>query len=95
MLRRLPLKDWVAAISVGVVGGEVLLDLDYAEDSNADVDMNVIMTGSGRLVELQATGETRAFTKSELDQLIAAAQPAIQQLVALQRSVVGLDLTGE
>jgi ribonuclease PH len=91
-IRRLPLKDWVAAISVGVVGGEVLLDLDYAEDSNADVDMNVVMTGAGQLVEVQATGEARAFSREELGKLMDAARPAIEQLVELQKSVVGIDL---
>lgn len=94
-LRRLPLKDFVAAISVGIVGGEVLLDLDYAEDSSADVDMNVIMTGAGSLVELQATGEARAFSRAELDQLMDAARPAIESLVALQKSILGLELTGK
>jgi len=95
VIRHMPLRDYVAAISVGIVGSEVLLDLDYSEDSNADVDMNVVMTGSGNLVELQATGEERAFSREELDKLVDAAQPAIDSLVNLQKSVLGLELPGK
>ena len=91
-LRRVPLKDYIAAISVGIVGGEILLDLDYAEDSNAEVDMNVVMTGAGKLVEVQATAEGRAFSHDELNNLIAVARPAIQKLQELQRSILKLDL---
>ena len=94
-LRQMPLRDYVAAISVGIVGGEVLLDLDYAEDSNADVDMNVVMTGSGDLVELQATGEARAFSREELNMLVDAARPAIGDLMGLQRSILNLELPGK
>ncbi|MFB3920465.1 MAG: ribonuclease PH [Terriglobia bacterium] len=90
--RRVPLKDYLVAISVGIVGGEILLDLDYAEDSNAEVDMNVVMTGSGKLVEVQATAEGRAFTPEELNQLLAVARPAIQKLVEIQRSILKIDL---
>jgi len=92
VLSRLPLKECVAAISVGVVGSEVLLDLDYAEDSNAEVDMNIVMTGSGRLVEVQATAEQQAFSRKDLDRMIDAAQPAIEKLVALQDSILKLKL---
>src|SRR5579862_902156 len=70
VLRRIPLKDYVAAISVGMVGREVLLDLDYIEDSNAEVDMNVVMTGSNQLVEVQATAEGHAFSLENLNQLV-------------------------
>ena len=91
-LRRLPLEDYIAAISVGIVGGEILLDLDYAEDSNAEVDMNVVMTGAGKLVEVQATAEGRAFSQDELNSLIAVARPAIQKLLELQRTILKLDL---
>lgn len=90
-LIRPPLKDYVAAISVGIVGGELLLDLDYAEDANAEVDMNVVMTGSGQLVEVQATAEGRPFTDDELNQLIAAARPGIENLLALQKSILQID----
>jgi ribonuclease PH len=89
---RLALKDYIAAISVGIVGGEVLLDLDYAEDSNAEVDMNVVMTGGGKLVEVQATAEGRAFSRDELHGLIDVARPAIEHLLALQKSVLKIEL---
>lgn len=90
-LRRVPLKDYVAATSVGIVGGEILLDLDYAEDSNAEVDMNVVMTSAGQLVEVQATAEGRAFSLEELNKLIEVARPAIQKLLASQRSILKLE----
>jgi len=79
-------------VSVGVVGGEALLDLVYAEDSNAEVDMNVVMTGSGQLVEVQATAEGKPFSASELNKLIEMARPGIQQLLAMQRSILKLEL---
>jgi len=88
VLKTNPLKDYLAAISVGIVGGEMLLDLSYGEDSSADVDMNVIMTGAGRLVEIQATAEAAPFTTDELGRLIDLARPAIQLLIALQKSVL-------
>ncbi len=94
VLGRIPLKDYVAAISVGIVGGEILLDLSYGEDSNAEVDMNVVMTGSGQLVEVQATAEGRAFSTDELQKLIAVARPAIQKLQAVQQSILKFDLPG-
>jgi ribonuclease PH len=87
-LKRSPLKDYVAAISVGIVGRETLLDLDYAEDSNAEVDMNVVMTGAGELVEIQATAEGKAFSTDQLNQLIKAARPGIQKLLAAQQAIV-------
>jgi ribonuclease PH len=91
-VRSMPLQDYVAAISVGIVGGEVLLDLDYAEDSSAEVDMNVVMTGSGKLVEAQATAEGRPFGLDELNNMIEVARPAIQKLLALQQSILKIDL---
>ena len=87
-IRTLPLKDYVAAISVGIVGGEILLDLSYAEDSSAEVDMNVVMTGSGQLVEVQATAEGHPFSTDNLSQLIALARPAIEKLVRIQESIL-------
>jgi ribonuclease PH len=75
----------VAAVSVGVVGGEPLLDLDYAEDSNADTDMNVVMTADGRLVEVQATAEQDPFSRELLDELLDLAAGGIETLVAAQR----------
>jgi len=90
-LKRNPLRDYVAAISVGIVGGETLLDLDYAEDSNAEVDMNVIMTGSGELVEIQATAEGKSFSTDQLNKLIEAARPGIQKLLGAQQSIVQIN----
>jgi ribonuclease PH len=74
----------VGAISVGIVGGEPLLDLDYGEDSTADVDMNVVMRGDGRLIEVQATAERNAYTREELDQLIDLATAGIEQIFDVQ-----------
>ena len=91
---KVPLTDYVAAISAGVVGGEILLDLDYAEDSHAGVDLNIAMTGSGRLVELQATAEGSPYSVDDLLRLIEAARPALQSLVSLQRSILQLDFPG-
>ena len=79
------LKGSVAAVSVGVVDGEALLDLDYAEDSSADTDMNVVMTGDGRLVEVQATAERDPFSRELLDRLLDLAARGIDELVAAQR----------
>ena len=89
-LKRMPLKDYVAAISAGIVGKEKLLDLDYGEDSNAEVDMNVVMTGGGRFVELQGTAEGEPFARAELDALIDLAERGIAELLRLQRQVLGL-----
>ena len=79
-----PIKDNVAAISVGIVRGEVCVDLNYREDSKADVDMNLIMTGHGQIVELQGTAEHKAFTREQLTQMLDAGQAACQELVGLQ-----------
>lgn len=84
-----PLRDSVAAVSVGVVDGQLLLDLDYSEDARAAVDMNVVMTGSGRLVEVQASGEMATFTEADLQALLSLARRGIEQLTALQRQVLG------
>jgi ribonuclease PH len=80
-LDRWPVREPVAAVSVGIVKGEPLLDLDYAEDSKADVDMNVVMTGSGKFLEVQGTGEARAFSAEELEQLLALARSGIEQIL--------------
>ena len=88
LIPRLPLKDFLAATSVGVVDGQVVLDLCYAEDSVAEVDMNVVMTGAGKYVEVQGTAEDAPFDRSQLDAMIAAASTGIQDLVALQRRLL-------
>jgi ribonuclease PH len=89
ILRTLPVQDFVAATSVGVVAGTPMLDLAYDEDSRADVDMNVVKTGDGRFVEVQGTAEGPPFERSALDDLLALADAGIQQLVELQRAVTG------
>ena len=83
------LRESVAAISVGVVEGEALLDLDYAEDSTAEVDMNVVMTGGGRLVEVQATAEQEPFSREQLDELLELAALGIERIAAAQEEAVG------
>ena len=85
-----PLCDFVAAVSVGIVGGAPLLDLDYAEDSGCDTDMNVVMTGSGGLVEVQGTAEGAPFLRRDLDAMLTLAEQGIAALVARQRSALGL-----
>ena len=85
-----PLRDFVAAVSVGVYQATPVLDLDYAEDSACDTDMNVVMTGSGGFVEVQGTAEGAPFTRTELDALLALAHSGIAQLVAKQKEALGL-----
>ena len=87
-LRANPLTDSVAAVSVGVVDGVCMLDLPYEEDSRADVDMNVVMTGSGRFVEVQGTAEGLPFTKGELDELLGLAEHGIAQLLDVQAAAL-------
>jgi ribonuclease PH len=84
-IKESPLADHVAAVSCGLVQGTACLDLDYAEDSTAEADANFVMTGTGDLVEVQATAEARTFTAGQLDELIALARAGIADLVALQR----------
>jgi len=86
-LRTMPLNDSVAAVSVGVVGGMPVLDLEYREDCVADVDMNVVMTGSGRIIEVQATAETTPFERPVLDQLLDLAETGIRQMTSAQLEV--------
>jgi ribonuclease PH len=83
-----PLRDSIAAVSVGMVDGRALLDLPYAEDSRAESDMNVVMTGQGRLVEVQATAEGQTFSREELDALLDLADGGIRQLTAAQEAAV-------
>ncbi len=87
-IARLPLRDLVAAVSVGLVDSRVLLDLAYTEDSRAEVDMNVIRTGDGRFVELQGTAETEPFSRAQMNELIAAAEAGIEQLLAIQIAAI-------
>lgn len=85
LLPGLPIRDCVAAVSVGVVGGTAVLDLDYQEDSSAEVDMNVVMTGAGEFVEIQGTAEQVPFGRERLRELLTLAEAGIARLVALQR----------
>jgi ribonuclease PH len=85
-LTAVPIKDFVAAISVGVVDGEVLLDLNYEEDSRADVDMNFVMTAGNKIVELQATAEHHVFDDAQLAKMIGLARQGIHQLIAKQQT---------
>jgi ribonuclease PH len=84
-----PLADFVAAVSVGMVQGVALLDLDYAEDSGCETDMNVVMTGSGGLVEVQGTAEGKPFSRAQLDAMVDLASSGIRQLIAAQRAALG------
>jgi len=85
-LKKSPIRDFVAATSVGLIRGTPMLDLCYEEDSQADVDMNVVMTGSGKFVELQATAEKTAFDDAQMLEMLALARSGIEQLVAIQKS---------
>jgi ribonuclease PH len=91
ILRTIPLDDSVAAISVGIVKDELLLDLAYDEDSQAQVDMNVVMTGTGNLVEVQATAEGRPFTAEEMQQLLRLASVGIRHITEIQQELLHMD----
>jgi ribonuclease PH len=85
-----PIKDFVAAVSVGIVAGSPVLDLDYVEDSGCETDMNVVMTGSGGLVEVQGTAEGAPFSRAQLDGMMDLASVGIQRLIAAQRVALGV-----
>jgi ribonuclease PH len=89
VIRTIPLHDSVAAISVGIVDGEALLDLAYEDDSRAEVDMNIVKTGDGRFIEVQGTAEGQPFNRGALDTLIGLADEGIRQLSEKQRAIVG------
>src|SRR5947199_6101895 len=89
-LSSVPLKDFVAAVSVGIVDGEILLDLCYEEDSRAEVDMNFVMTAGYKLVEVQATAERQVFEEQQLGKMIALARMGVQQLIAKQQAILGM-----
>jgi ribonuclease PH len=89
-IKRLPLTDYVAATSVGMNGGTGLLDLCYEEDSRADVDMNVVMTGAGKFIEVQATAEHAAFDDAQMARMLALARKGVGELITLQRQTVKL-----
>lgn len=84
-----PITDYLASVSVGIVGGETLLDLNYEEDSKAKVDMNVVMTGRGQFVEIQGTGEESPFSREELDRMLQLAESGIREMIAQQQEALG------
>jgi ribonuclease PH len=84
----LPLKNLVSAVSVGIVDGQVLLDLDYKEDSNADIDMNVVKTDTGKIVEIQATAEKSPFSKRDFTSMLNLADKGIQELISAQKNIL-------
>jgi len=88
MLVSVPLRDFVAAISVGIVDGEILLDLCYEEDSRADVDMNFVMTGDNKFVEVQATAEHKVFAETEFSRMLSVARDGVQALIVKQRAIL-------
>ncbi|MBU1006365.1 MAG: ribonuclease PH [Candidatus Omnitrophica bacterium] len=92
ILKEIPVSDYVAAVSVGIVDGKPCLDLDYEHDSRADVDMNIVMTGSKKLIEIQGTAEKVPFSKKDLDKLISLAEKGIGELIAIQRRILKIEL---
>ena len=93
-IKTMPVSDYVAATSVGIIAGTPMLDLAYEEDSRAEVDMNVVQTGGGRFIEVQGTAETTPFDRAGLDALLALAEKGIRELVGIQRSIVGATSLG-
>ena len=87
-IAKIPLKRWIAAVSVGIVDGQALLDLDYEEDRRAEVDMNLVMTDSGDLVELQASGEEAVFSEQDLATMLGYGKEAIANLITLQKNLL-------
>ena len=89
LVKRDPLRDSVAAVSVGLVGGEILLDLPYSEDARAEVDMNIVQTGAGDLVEVQGTGEGATFDRAQLDRMLDLGAQGIAELTVIQNKTLG------
>ena len=91
-MQQFPLTDYVAAVSVGISRGDLCLDLNYDEDSKAEMDMNVVMVGSGEFVEVQGTAEGKPFSKIEMEKLLDLAKKGIKELISIQRKVVGINV---
>lgn len=89
MIDKIPVKDYLAAVSVGKVNGEIMVDLSYEEDSSAEVDMNIVMTGSGNFVEIQGTAEFSSFTREELDEILLLAKRGTKGLIKLEKEALG------
>jgi ribonuclease PH len=88
LLNKIPIKDFVAATSVGILKDELLLDLTYDEDSQAEVDMNIVMTGKGEFIEIQGTAEKKTFNKEQMDKLLTLAKKGITELIGIQRNLL-------
>lgn len=88
LISKIPIKDFVAATSVGIVNADLVLDLTYEEDSNADVDMNIVMTGKGEFIEIQGTSERKTFNKGQMDKLLDLAKKGIEELIDIQRNLL-------
>jgi len=88
LIESMPIKDYVAAVSVGIVAGELVLDLNYEEDSKAEVDMNIVMTGKGEFIEIQGTAEKKPFNHSQMDKLLELAKKGVSDLVQIQRDLL-------
>lgn len=92
LITKIPLKDFVAALSVGILKGNPILDLNYEEDSRAEVDMNVVMTGKGKFIEVQGTAEGEPFSKAEMDKLLSLAKQGIEELIELQKKILDIEI---
>lgn len=90
LIKNLPIIEPVAAISVGIVKGEIMLDLDYSEDCGADVDANIVMTESGKIIEFQSTAENKAFDRQDLLKLLEVGEKGIKEIIQIQKSVLGI-----
>ena len=90
VIDEIPIKEFLAGVSVGIVDGEILLDLNYKEDFQAQVDMNIVMTESGSIVEVQGTGEEATFTKEEMIKMVELAEKGIKELIRMQKEVLGI-----
>ncbi len=88
LFNNIPIKDFVAATSVGILNGALLLDLTYDEDSKADVDMNIVMTGKAEFIEIQGTAERKSFNKDQMDKLLVLAKEGIEELIGIQRNLL-------
>lgn len=95
LIKEMPIKSFVSAVSVGIVNGKSILDLCYKEDSNAQVDMNVIMTDKGEFIEIQGTGEKAPFTQGQFTELLSLASKGCKDLHKIQRDVLGEEISGE
>jgi ribonuclease PH len=89
LIKEIPVRDFLSAVSVGIIENQIMLDLEYEEDSRAEVDMNFVMTGSGLFIEVQGTAERMPFSREHMAQMTALAESGIQQIIAKQKEIVG------